>query len=87
MAIFPLIDVAGEWVDLYAATGVTVGNALLVQNFNSDTQVALSDSATEPTDATGRVRINAGDFYQVDAGSAGAWAYCPGVAKISVQEL
>ena len=86
MAISPLVTVQGAWVDLYAATGITVGTQLIIQNFSSKSPVALSDSASEPTSTTGRVRIDQTQFYQNDSGDVGAWAYCSSLAMISVQE-
>ncbi len=86
MAIQPLVEVQGGWVDLYAATGITVGTQLLVQNFFSRSPVSLADTAGEPTAATGRIRIDPTQFYQNDSGDVGAWAYCATFAQISVQE-
>lgn len=86
MAIPQLVEVRGGWVDLYDATSITVGTQLIIQNFQSNSPVALSDTASEPTATDGRVRIDPTQFYQNDSGDAGAWAYCSSVALISVQE-
>ena len=86
MAIQPLITIQGQWVDLYDVTEITVGTELIIQNFISDAPVAISDSATEPTESTGRVRVNESEFFTVTNGSAGAWAYCSGLAQVSIQE-
>lgn len=86
MAISQLVPVNGQWVDLYAATGITVGTQIIIQNFKSNSPVALADTASEPTSTTGRVRVDETQFYQNEAGDAGAWAYCSSSALISVQE-
>ena len=86
MAIPQLVEVKGQWIDLYAATGIAVGTKIIVQNFQSKSPVALSDTAAEPTSTDGRVRVDPTQFFTNDAGDAGAWAYCSSIAKISVQE-
>ncbi len=85
MAISPLVTVQGEWVNLYAATGITVGTQIRIQNFKSNSPVALADSASEPTPTTGRVRIDETQFFLNESGDLGSWAYCSSLASISVQ--
>lgn len=87
MAISQLIEVRGGWINLYQESGITVGTKILVQNFQSNSPVALADTENEPTATDGRVRIDPTQFYQNDSGDAGAWAYCSSLALISVQEV
>lgn len=64
------------WVDVYAAAGITVGTALLVQNQSGD-RALLQISATAPvlTDNTGRW-LQSGVEAVVDAGATGLWMRC-----------
>lgn len=65
--------VAGVWTDLYAATGITVGVQLLIQNLGSNT-VYLHSDAVEPIAADG-FKILPPTIEAVNkAGDAGAWA-------------
>ena len=65
----------GVWVDLYAATGIAVGDQIDVQNLG-DQEVLLVTKATEPTDADGYFRIGVGEVARNDLGEAGLWARC-----------
>ena len=87
MAIPPLVVVQGQWINLYAATGITVGTQVIVQNFQSNALIAVSDTASAPTETDGRVAVYQGQFYQNDSGDLGLWAYCSGRGLISVQEV
>lgn len=67
---------ANTWVDLYVATGITIGVKIQIQNLGSNT-VRLATVETEPTPSTGyseiHFRTNIGMENQV--GDSGAWAY------------
>jgi hypothetical protein len=71
---------ANTWIDLYAATGITVGVQITVENLAS-TPVKLHTSAGLPTptdaksDETGAFSLLQGFSTSVNAvGDSGAWA-------------
>ena len=65
---------AGTWVDLYDATGITVGVKLAVQNLGSNT-IQLAVKATEPLATDGFNELVPGnDQYQNQDSDSGAWA-------------
>lgn len=66
---------ANVWVDLYAATGITVGDQILTQNLGS-VGIRLHSSAAIPT-VDGFRRAASGQEAINDAMDAGAWAYSP----------
>ena len=88
MAMPALINVDAEWVDLYNAVDppIPVGTRLLIHVFSARSRVALSDTADEPTDESGRISLKDGGFYENNSGDEGCWAYCSSPAKIQVQE-
>lgn len=65
------------WVDLYAATGISVGTAVSVLNKGS-TDVYVAIKATSPTGATFGVPVYSGSFdnmVTISASESGLWAY------------
>jgi len=65
---------AGVWVDLYDATGITVGVKLSVQNLGSST-IQLVVKATEPLVTDGFNELVPGnEQYQNQDADSGAWA-------------
>jgi hypothetical protein len=76
---------ANEWVDLYAATGITVGTQINVQNVGaSDFRIATSAAA--PVSERGEI-IEPRKFpWQNSAGESGAWALSKfgGLATVAV---
>ena len=74
---------ANTWVDLYAATGITVGTKLLLQNLGNSS-IRLASSATTPS-GDGFKRVYSGSSAYNATGDSGAWAYSPvvdGVANV-----
>ena len=65
------------WTNIYAATGITVGTQILVQNIGS-CDVYLTSQAAAPTDDTAHQIVKRGQFALNDPDDAGAWAYCQG---------
>ena len=74
-----------QWVDLYAATGITVGTSLIVQNL-SDHAARLVESESQPSTNDGYNVIKALGFLGTAETPIGAWAYAyPGVV-LQVEE-
>jgi len=86
MALYPFISVQGQWVDLYDATGIAVGTQIIVQVFQSESPVAFSDTASEPSSDDPRISSQQGGQVMFIDGSLGAWAYCSSSAQLTVQE-
>lgn len=64
---------AGVPVDLYAASNIDVGTAIVVTNKSSYNEVTVYTGATAPTDNRG-VPIKPKAQGKNNAGEAGAWA-------------
>lgn len=63
----------GEWIDLYAATGITVGEVIEVHSLNSvGFDVAISE--TQPSSASGYEILTSSEMVLIPGGSSGAWA-------------
>lgn len=74
---------AGVWVDLYAATGLTVGAKISVQNI-TPSDVRLCAKATTPSGSDG---VNIIPFSRTavnQTGDLGAWAMCVSNSAVSV---
>ena len=69
---------AGTPVDIYAASGISVGRRLILQNIGVCDVELLSQSATPTrqdfTDSKQIVRRS--EWVINDSGDVGAWAYC-----------
>ena len=64
----------GEWVDLYAASGITFGTKLKIQNIGY-TAILLHTGSTAPTDDTAfNVISPSNDFFVNQLPSTGEWA-------------
>jgi hypothetical protein len=78
------------WVDIYAATGITVGTAISVQNIGVS-DVYLTVLTGEPPidyDAYNIVQRDNGVRLRNDSGDSGAWAMCPNnKGKINVRPV
>lgn len=78
---------AGEWIDLYAASGITVGDAINVENIGV-CDVYLAVQAAQPDkdhDAYNVLQRFNGVRLKNTIGDAGAWAFCPNVGgKVNV---
>jgi len=78
-----------QWVDLYALSGVAVGEQITVEN-TGDIDIYLCVQATQPATGANNYNILArknGVRLQNNAGDAGAWAYCNGAeGKININQ-
>ena len=75
-----------EWTDIYAATGISVGTKIAVENVGN-TDIQLTTLATEPPkdyNAYVVCRRN-GPNYENDTGDSGAWAFCITTGKLNVR--
>lgn len=63
----------GEWVDIYAETGITVGTQLTIQN-TGDSPAILTESSSKPISGYGFNRVRPNEFLTNSSGSIGAWA-------------
>ncbi|OED34063.1 hypothetical protein AB832_08145 [Flavobacteriaceae bacterium (ex Bugula neritina AB1)] len=62
------------WVDLYAATGITSGNRIRVQNLGGN-GILLHSGENAPTGTSGyNIIFPSNDFFVNDASSNGEWA-------------
>lgn len=68
----PFMEVTGDWVDVYQQVGITVGQALVIQN-TSNAPVFLSATATAPTNNTG-LMVMPGQQVELAAGVVGLYA-------------
>lgn len=82
---------ANVWVDLYAATGITVGIQIAVKNL-SVVGVKLNVQATTPTQTDAQSDENGafsplGSYQESvnDSGDSGAWAYAHSDGLINVK--
>lgn len=75
-----------EWTDIYAATGISVGTKIAVENVgNAD--VLLTTLATQPPkDYNAYIVCKRNGFNcENDTGDSGAWAFCRTTSKINVR--
>ena len=73
------------WVDLYAASGISVGTQLVVKLLGGY-EVRLVTAATEPSDMSAfDVLVSRTVPVTNDSGASGAWAWSFGGALINVE--
>ena len=84
-SLTPITLPARTWVDLYDATGITLGVQLIVQNIGRD-QSRLSESALEPISTTGYNVILTNEYLISASTPVGAWAYATLGTKLQVEE-
>jgi len=65
---------ANGFVDLYAATGITVGVQLTVQNISNQEALLYEDDA-QPSETDGHNVIGPGEDRLNGVGDIGAWAF------------
>lgn len=63
----------GEWVDIYEASGIAAGTAIVVQS-KSPGFVMISEGASAPVDSPLGYMLSMGEPLVISAGSSGAWA-------------
>ncbi len=76
---------AGQWVDLYVATGISVGVPLAAQNTGT-TNVVVSESVAMPTVNYGYNIIEPVAWLFSDEEPVGAWAFSSSDGKLQVEE-
>lgn len=81
----PVLLPAGEWVDLYDATGITVGTKLSVHN-NGSAMAILSDIAQKPVSGFGYDNIAPNQFLNSPDTPDGVWAMSDRGSILQVEE-
>ena len=82
----PPVDLPmGEWVDLYASTGIVAGTQLIIQN-NNDSIAILTESSTKPSSGYGSNTIKPYNFFTNASGNVGAWAMSSRGSVLQVEE-
>ena len=78
---------ADTWVDLYAASGITVGLPMVSQNLGGTT-IRLTAKATSPLITDGYNELAPGnDVFSNENADSGAWAFSPVIdSLINVKE-
>lgn len=84
-SLAPVSIPEGTWVDLYAATGITAGIQLIIQNTGSGDS-RLVESATEPDKSSGFNFLLVNDFFTNSVGNVGAWAFARLGTQLQVEE-
>ena len=78
----PPVDLPKKlWVDLYAATGLSVGTKLIIQNIGRD-EVILTESDVKPISGYGLNKLPTRDYLTNAQGNVGAWAYSSGGSRL-----
>lgn len=87
-----LIPVDSDWVDVYrhansVAIGISVGDAIVLQSFQSNSFIEIALQQTEPgADATNVTKLaNDGSTYDISSGTLGVWARSTSSSRLSVQ--
>lgn len=70
----PVTIPRNTWIDLYDATGITVGVQIIIQNIGSS-DAKLVESVSDPSDSSGFNSIPVRSFLTNAASSVGAWAF------------
>ena len=76
----------GAWVDLYAATGITVGDAIFVENHSHHQIVRVCISVGEP-DGSAFQEIGPQEEKVTGSGNSGVWAWSQRALTINVGSL
>lgn len=75
------------WVDLYDATGITLGVQIIVQNIGTS-EVKLTESVAEPvSDDVGGNPLQTREFFTNDPRNVGAWAFANTGSLLQVEIL
>lgn len=75
-----------QWVDLYASTGITVGNQLVIQNVGSSDAILFEDNSEPPAIPQGKNNIKVDGYLTNKAGNIGAWALSRDGSSLQVEE-
>lgn len=84
----PVTLPSNTWIDIYDATGISVGTQVTIQNTGSNVTL-LSESATEPTltfKQTGFNKVNPDTFLISAETPVGIWAYAKAGSRLQVEE-
>jgi len=82
----PVVVPQGTWVDIYAATGITAGAAIDIQNL-TQLKIRAVEYSTEPTLASGYNVFGPLAWATLPAGNVGGWLYSAGgEAVVQVEE-
>lgn len=82
----PVTVPEGTWTDLYAETGITAGNQLIIQNTGSG-DVRLVESATEPNLSSGFNFLIPTLYVTNSSANVGAWAFSDLGTQLQVEEV
>lgn len=74
------------WVDLYAATGITVGSQIIIQNIGSS-EAYLSESVASPAPTVGRNIISPRLYLTSADTPVGAWALSEDGTTLQVEAV
>ena len=81
----PDITINTAWKNVYTASGIAVGTAIIVQNKSSN-PINLYISASTPPSANIGYALKSLESVSVDAGESGCWVSIPsGSGMINVQ--
>ena len=87
-SLLPVSLPTDVWVDIYAATGISVGTKINVQNRRVD-EVFMTEASIEPSgliaDMGGNFLVGKNFFTNVD-GNIGAWAISTRGGMLQVEE-
>ena len=84
-SLTPVTLTADTWVDLYDATGITLGVQLIIQNTGRD-EARLSESVAEPISTTGYNNLLLNTYLTSSSTPVGAWAISKLGTTLQVEE-
>jgi len=73
------------WIDLYAATGITAGVRMIIQNTGSADAI-LTESTAEPATSVGNNALQPKEYLTNNSANIGAWAFSELGTKLQVEE-
>lgn len=75
-----------QWIDLYDATGITVGNQIVIQNIGTSDAILFEDNSEPPAVPQGKNNIKVGGYLTNKAGNIGAWGLSRDGSELQVEE-
>lgn len=82
----PVVVPQGTWVDVYAATGISTGAAIEIQNL-TQLRIRAVEFSSEPTLDNGYHSFGPMEWAELPAGNVGGWVYSSGgQAVVQVEE-
>jgi len=73
------------WVDLYAATGITLGTQLIIQNTGGN-EARLVESLAQPELTSGFNLVSENNFMTSASAPVGVWAYAHAGTTLHIEE-